>query len=160
MNELEETKKKIAVCQKENASLNNKKLKAKSDKVNIKNQMISDMEDFSREMQAAKEHISSNQEILIETIREKMNSQFVGNATWEDLDGEHTASAGNNPNTASEFRETLAMTISRSDEDQIRSLLRATKLDSVEALMTNMQQCEDSIFRSVGCSTVVQRRNA
>lgn len=108
--------------------------------------MISDMEEFSREMQAAKENISSNQETLIETIREKMNSQFAENTTWDDFDGENSASVGNT-NTVSEFRETLAMTISRSDEDQIRALLRATKLDSVESLLSNMQHCEDSIFR-------------
>lgn len=117
--------------------------------------MISDMEDFSREMQAAKENISSNQETIIETIREKMNSQFVEN-TWDDFEGESTTTAGNNPNTTSEFRETLAATISRSDEDQIRALLRATKLDSVEALMANMQQCEDSIFRFVFNSGTVE----
>jgi hypothetical protein len=147
VSELEETKKKIAVSQKENANLNNKKLKAKSDKVNIKNQMISDMEDFSREMQMAKENISSNQEAIIETIREKMmTSQFVDD-TWDDYDGANPASAPTNPATASEFRDTLAQTISRSDEDGIRALLQATKLDSVEELLDNMQHCEDSIFR-------------
>ena len=151
VSELEETKKKIAASQKENASLNNKKLKAKSDKVNIKNQMISDMEDFSREMQVAKENISSNQETILETIREKMNSQFAGN--WEDFEGVNRSSTNNNntnlPSAASEFRETLAQTISRSDEDGIRALLQATKLSSVEELLDNMQQCEDSIFRCV-----------
>ena len=141
--ELDETKKKIMACQKENVTLNNKKLKAKSDKINIKNQMISDMEEFSREMQAAKENISSNQETVIEAIREKMTSQFVDQ--WDDFEGEKTSVT--NPATASEFRDTLAATISRSDEDEIRALLQATKLGSVDELLDNMQHCEDSIFR-------------
>lgn len=141
--ELEETKKKIIVAQKENISINNKKLKAKSDKTNIKNQMISDMEEFSREMQVAKENISSNQETVIEAIREKMTSQFVDE--WDEFEGEDTGAA--NHTAPSDFRETLAATISRSDEDEIRTLLQATNLSSVEELLDNMRQCEDSIFR-------------
>jgi hypothetical protein len=101
------------------------------------------MEEFSREMQAAKENISSNQETVIEAIREKMTSQFVDQ--WDDFEGEKTSVT--NPATASEFRDTLAATISRSDEDEIRALLQATKLGSVDELLDNMQHCEDSIFR-------------
>ena len=145
MHELEETKQKIIVSQKENADLNNKKLKAKSDKINIKNQMVSDMEEFSRELQAAKENISSNQETIIETIREKMNSLTVDE--WDSFDLYNKQSPKKSKNK-SEFTESLAQTISHSDEDEIRALLDATKLDSVEALLANMQQCEDSIFRS------------
>mmetsp|Transcript_34817 Transcript_34817/g.64946 ORF Transcript_34817/g.64946 Transcript_34817/m.64946 type:complete len:281 (-) Transcript_34817:142-984(-) len=141
--ELAETKKKIIAAQKENISINNKKLKAKSDKTNIKNQMISDMEEFSREMQVAKENISSNQETVIEAIREKMTSQFVDE--WDEFEGENTSAT--NHTAPSEFRETLAATISRSDEDEIRALLKATNLTSVDELLGNMQQCEDSIFR-------------
>mmetsp|Transcript_34816 Transcript_34816/g.64944 ORF Transcript_34816/g.64944 Transcript_34816/m.64944 type:complete len:497 (-) Transcript_34816:163-1653(-) len=140
--ELAETKKKIIAAQKENISINNKKLKAKSDKTNIKNQMISDMEEFSREMQVAKENISSNQETVIEAIREKMTSQFVDE--WDEFEGENTSAT--NHTAPSEFRETLAATISRSDEDEIRALLKATNLTSVDELLGNMQQCEDSIF--------------
>lgn len=124
--------------------LNNKKLKAKSDKVNIKNQMLSDMEEFSREMQAAKENISSNQETVMEAIREKMMASQYGDE-WGDFEGDDTSAT--NVTGTSEFRETLAAAISRGDEDQIRALLKATGLESVEALLENMQQCEDSIFR-------------
>jgi hypothetical protein len=144
VHELAETKKKIIISQKENLSLNNKKLKAKSDKVNIKNQMISDMEEFSREMQTAKENISSNQETVIEAIRERMAFQVVDN--WEEMEGGRNSATGTST-AASEFRETLAAAISRSDEDEIRALLKATELDSVEDLLDNMQHCEDSIFR-------------
>lgn len=141
--ELEETKKKISEIQKENIILNNRKLKAKSEKNSIKNQMLSDMEDFSREMQAAKENISSNQEAVIETIREKLNS--ITN-DWENYGENENAGMGHVTAPSSGFRDSLAETISHSDEDEIRTLLSATGLNSVEELLENMQRCEDSIF--------------
>jgi hypothetical protein len=154
---LEDTRKKITAGQKETTSLNNRKLRAKSDKSVIKNQMLADMEDFSREMQTAKELISGNQELIIETIREKMNSQFATN--WDDSHFDPAAlpfsggaqSAGGGGGTVMssslEFRETLAQSISRSDQDEVRALLAATGLGSVEELLADMLHCEDSIFR-------------
>ncbi len=60
--------------------MNDAKIRAKQDKNNIKNQMIQEMEEFSRELQAAKNNISSTQEIIIGTIRDRLESS-VG--TWE-----------------------------------------------------------------------------
>jgi hypothetical protein len=156
-------KEKIQEAQKEMNLVNDAKLRTKQEKTNIKNQMIVDMEEFSKELQAAKQNISSTQEVIIGTIRDKMEASF---AAWENslkhsqstnnpLNSpafkHHTASASSPSQNSSSIRKqdsqlSFDSKLSAHDND-INYLLGATGASSMEALITELQQSEEYIFR-------------
>lgn len=155
-------KTKIQDAQREINLVNDAKLRAKQEKTNIKNQMIVDMEEFSKELQAAKQNISSTQEVIIGTIREKMESSF---AIWEQSVkyGQSTTTILNSPayKNKTSNSPTQQMNGSIRDVDSIVSfdskqsaqdndinyLLSATGASSMEALISELQQSEEYIFR-------------
>lgn len=123
--------------------VNDCKQQAKNEKNNIKNKMLSDMEEFARELHTAKLAISSTQDVIIETIREKMESSF---ATWE---GSFLPKSGRTMN-ASPKRLGEQSIMDGGDDDgdnDLERLLTATGAESVESLMADLNQSEEYIFR-------------
>lgn len=156
-------KEKIQEAQKETNLVNDAKLRTKQEKTNIKNQMIVDMEEFSKELQAAKQNISSTQEVIIGTIRDKMEASFVawehslklGQSTTNPLYSpafkRHTASITSPSKASSSIHKqdsqlSFDSKLSAHDND-INYLLGATGANSMEALITELQQSEEYIFR-------------
>jgi hypothetical protein len=148
--------------------VNDAKLRTKQEKTNIKNQMIADMEEFSKELQAAKQNISSTQDVIIGTIRDKMEASFaawesslrLGQSTTNGLYSpafkRYTGSAISPSQTSSSIRKqdsqiSFDSKLSAHDND-INYLLGATGAVSMEALITELQQSEEYIFRSVNPS--------
>jgi predicted Holliday junction resolvase-like endonuclease len=166
-NEYHAVKNKIQEAQKEMVLVNDAKLRARQDKTNIKNQMIADMEDFSKELQVAKHNISSTQEVIIGTIRDKMESSF---AAWEQGQAStnrlyspgflnyHTSSSlspavrtTNPPNSNSILKQESRLSFdsrASAQDNDIGYLLNATGAVSMEALISDLQQSEEYIFRS------------
>jgi hypothetical protein len=143
--DIEVLKKKIQEAHKDVGIVNDSKQRAKNEKNNIKNKMLSDMEEFARELHTAKQTISSTQEVIIETIREKMESSF---ATWE---GSYQPKSGRTTNQSPKRLGDHSL-LEGEDEDgdnDIERLLAATKAESVEALMASLNQSEEYIFRYV-----------
>ena len=146
--DIENHKKKIQDTHREVSIVNDSKQRAKNDKNNIKNKMLSDMEDFARELQAAKHTISATQEVIIDTIREKMENSF---ATWEGAFKPPTNRSVGERSTShradGSFSEGMhgEETSSNTEVDQ---LLATTGQESVESLLTELQTSEEYIFRS------------
>lgn len=61
-------------CAKEIAVMNEKKLKVKMSSSTIKQKMVRDMEEFSSELEKAKNNITNAQTTILTTIREKLQS--------------------------------------------------------------------------------------
>ncbi|RYG63760.1 hypothetical protein EON64_15295, partial [archaeon] len=71
--ETSSSKRRVKFCSKEVTQLNEKKNKLKLMISSVKQKMIRDMEDFSRELQLAKQNISNTQNAILHTIRDKLN---------------------------------------------------------------------------------------
>jgi len=146
--ELEGVKRKIQDAHKEIGVVNDNKQRVKLEKTAIKNQMMNDMEEFGRELQAAKHNISSTQEVIIGTIRDRMESSY---ATWGDTKGAGDGSprfttTQRSNNQESQFDDHEEEEGASSD---IEHLLAATGASSIEELMADLQQSEEYIFRYV-----------
>lgn len=135
--------------------MNDAKLRAKQEKTNIKNQMIVDMEEFSKELQAAKQNISSTQEVIIGTIRDKMESSF---AMWEQsVKYQSTITGLNSPAFRNKTSNSPTQQMNDSyisfdskqsaQDNDINYLLNATGATSMEVLFSELQQSEEYIFR-------------
>jgi hypothetical protein len=174
-NEYQTVRNKIQEAQKEMILVNDAKLRARQDKTNIKNQMIADMEEFSKELQVAKQSISSTQDVIIGTIRDKMESSF---ATWEQGQStnnhlfspgflsDHTSSALSrvktnrslNSNSIHKHDSRISFDSGASAQDNdIGYLLHATGAVSMEALISDLHQSEEYIFRysSLPCWSLI-----
>lgn len=143
--ELEGVKRKIQDAHKEIGVVNDNKQRVKLEKTAIKNQMMNDMEEFGRELQAAKHNISSTQEVIIGTIRDRMESSY---ATWGDTKGAGDGSprfttTQRSNNQESQFDDHEEEEGASSD---IEHLLAATGASSIEELMADLQQSEEYIF--------------
>ncbi|CAE7537273.1 ODA1 [Symbiodinium microadriaticum] len=144
-------KRKIQDTHREVTAVNDAKQRAKNEKKNIKNKMLSDMEEFARELHVAKENISATQEVIIGTIREKMESTF---ATWEgSFKHSRTGSRSVGHRSISQRpgdRSTYLEGEDGDDDEQrcvaVGRLLEATGMESVDSVMAELQTSEEYIF--------------
>lgn len=132
--ELEEVKKKTQEAHREVAVVNEKKHMAKKESAAIKQQMVTDMEDFARELDLAKKAISSTQEVIIGSIRERMNTSM---SHWTLTDSSVHHYHKRSLKTANEEEKA---------QSEVSRLLQSTGMKSIEELISNLQQSEEYIF--------------
>lgn len=143
-------KKRLADYHHELVVANEKKHRVKLHKSNITHQMMNEMDEFARELQAAKQNISATQEIMIGTIRERMLSTY---SAWEN----DMASPKYTRYLSSPASQEKASTgVENTTNADIQYLLSATESKSVTEILSNLQASEEQIF---GLYKVIQNLN-
>ncbi len=140
LKESKEYRRKIKHCQKEVIVVNEKKHKASVGVLNLKNQMIQDMQLFSAELHEAKSTMSRAQEDFLGSVREKLASQS----------GKYGATSND---TVGDFRDVNNMTTvgegGKSNyqiQQEIDALLKDTDFANVEELLAALQHSEEKVF--------------
>lgn len=144
-NELQITKKKNAEAHKEIVVVNDKKHRAKIEVSNIKNRMLSDIEEFAIEMDKAKSAINNTQATILESIRERlMNTTTV--PTVHHL-----------PTKQSTQDDKPRETDFATNQQEIASMLEEIGITNLNDLLTNLQATEEQSF---GLYKKIQAKNA
>lgn len=126
-------------------SINEKKHKAKVGIANIKHKMIRDMEEFSKELNTAKQNISSTQMTILGTIREKIQSSYNTANLGLFQTGNLNATGG--VDNSDELNHQSSMDESQSHrQSEIEALLRETEFTSLEELLGVLSQSEEKMF--------------
>eukprot|EP01038_Epipyxis_sp_PR26KG_P007263 gene7263-9901_t len=136
-----ELKQKTKQSQKEILFVNDRKHKIKLSIVNTKHKMVRDIEEFSKELNLAKQSISNTQQNILGTIRDRINSAY-NNPMASTLNGERVRNQ-NNDDYDTDNKQNDALT---KKQAEIESLLKETPFPSVVELLTALQQSEDEVF--------------
>ena len=134
--ELVETKRKVEHNHHELSIFNDKNHRLTVDISNIKDQMIIEMEEFSRELETTKENISSTQQAIMGSIRDRVNNSTIDNSL---LYLGSQVSPSKEPHYILETDEPK-------EWSDLQQLLDECKLDSVDALISALQSEEDLAF--------------
>ena len=131
-------------AQKEIAMCNEKKHKAKVGVTNIKNKMLKDMEEFSRELNVAKLSISSAQTNILSAMREKMMTAQISpskfGATFDKTSRISSAATGAGGGDEGENKSDTVT------QAELAVLLQDTGLTSVEELILALEASEEQVF--------------
>lgn len=178
LKEASSARRRTKFCQKEVGLMNEKKHKVKVAIATIKQKMVRDMEEFSNELNKAKETISNTQMSIMSTIREKLEqtSSFVYQppSTADSVLRTHsrtgvselhsvsvsrhgkrtsatTATATATALHVSDLHATSATMSPQTNQtghsqQDAESVLKDTEFNSVEALLTALQQSEETVF--------------
>ncbi len=170
LKEASSARRRTKFCQKEVGLMNEKKHKVKVAIATIKQKMLRDMEEFSNELNKAKETISNTQMSIMSTIREKLEqtSSFVyqppstadsavrthSRAGPTDLHtasrhGKRSIAGGTTVSMSLDLQSTLPPAPSNHtghSQQDAESVLRETEFSSVEGLLTALQQSEETVF--------------
>ena len=123
--------------------LHERKHRTQMEMQNIKEQMVKSMETFSRELDTVKETIEYNQNSLLEGIRERLLFQSTARS--------QRFSPSKTMNTKVTFDQTKEIN-SNPLEDEIKSILSETGVESPEELRMILEQDENftfSVYREV-----------
>lgn len=142
LKESKEYRRKIKHCQKEIILINEKKHKAVVGTLNLKNKMVQDMQQFSRELHLAKMTMSQAQQDFMGSVHEKLNSQSM------------KYTSGNNEENNGSFRDLNGMAAVGGGGGQtpyerqceIDALLRDSDFNTVDELLVALQQSEEKVF--------------
>jgi hypothetical protein len=157
-------------CQKEVGLMNEKKHKVKVAIATIKQKMVRDMEEFSNELNRAKETISNTQMSIMSTIREKLEqtSSFVYQppSTADSVLRTHSRGGVTELQSISRLgkRSVAGPSVAHSDlqasttlspppanqtghtQQDMELVLKDSEFNSVETLLTALQQSEETVF--------------
>lgn len=131
-------------CQKEINTINEKKHKAKLGVTNIKNKMLKDMEDFSHELNVAKQNITAAQNNILTTIRDQLiatqSTAMAGgpngfNSTH--LSGRY----GSQYNDSDSKEATLS-----ANQAELNACLQDTGFKSIDELVAGLESSEEQMF--------------
>ena len=143
--ELQTTKKRNAEAHREIVVVNDKKHRAKIEVGNIKNRMLSDIEEFAIEMDKAKYAINNTQATILESIRERL----MNTAMTQPIHHQQTKH-----NTHDEKpRENDFAT----NQQEISELLEDIGITNLNDLLNNLQSTEEQSF---GLYKKIQSKNA
>lgn len=146
--EAHEIKKKIKQGHKELLVINDKKHKAKMGIVNIKHTMIRDMEEFSRELYTAKQHISQAQQNILGTIRTQIKTANTRNSSpGGGLEGTSKTATPNQQFGTEDFQSTkISVEAIRDRQTEIEALLKETEFSSLDEIVNALQASEEKMF--------------
>lgn len=132
--ELKVVKKKTKDSQREIATINTKKHATEIAIVNSKHKMIRDMEEFSRDLAATKLNISSTQESILGSIRDRLQATFENSVALK-------ASK-----LLKEQKEPPLKVDKAQQHQNDQALLRDLAMSSVDDLLVALEQSEEKIF--------------
>jgi DNA repair exonuclease SbcCD ATPase subunit len=104
--------------------------------------MMNDMEEFARELQAAKLNISTTQEVMIGTIRDRLQSTY---SAWEN-EMSQSPKRMSRTQTVTHDKQNKNNNDESDFNNNIETLLAETDCKSISELMNNVQLSEEQIF--------------
>lgn len=162
LKEASNCKRRTKFCQKEVGLINEKKHKVKLAISNLKQKMVRDMEEFSSELNKAKESISNTQTSIMTTIRDKLQATMSyepGDTMESRYDMAYTSQThrasvsrganldhGGPPKTSHSHHHAANSNAMGHSQQDAEMVLKDTEFKSVEDLLQVLQQSEETIF--------------
>jgi len=138
--EANDAKRKLKHQQKEIASCNERKHKAKVAVATIKNKMLKDMEEFSHELNLAKQNISNAQTSIIAAMREKMATVQLSPSRFNNTEAMSRTVAAMQEAELAQTRLELA------NQTDIYALYQEAGVTSSDELITKLETSEEQMF--------------
>jgi len=133
--DLKVSKGKLQAASKDIAAVNDQKYRIKQALLNTKNRMVRDMEEFSRDMSAAKQAVSDSQESVMQSIRERLSNTFAA------MQGSRRLIERFDKFDASQHISEVS-----AQQAEIRDILAQCGVSSVPDLVMTVQTGEEQIF--------------
>lgn len=145
---LENYKKRAQVATRDIAVANDKKHRVQIDVTNMKHRMVRDMEDFSRELNQAKQSIQVSQEGFMESFRDRLSQSYVAyDESSQMLESFFNENAQNSTmRDSAKDTQRQQKNISANQKALITEMLTEVSLASLEDLLSALRASEEQCF--------------
>lgn len=131
--EFKESKRKVKHAQREIVIINGKKHTTEVAIVNAKHKLIRDVSEFSQELAATKQNINSTQDVILDSIRERLQATFELAAMREMKSMKHK-------------EETSPHKDDRSFQAEVTNMLKQMGVSSIQEVVEALQHSEEGMF--------------